>query len=72
MKTKLYSTVGCCEAAVFLGKCVAGFCSREYDGYEDSLFLSTHAVACGYEVAWEFGEVVLTSKQTLSGFRKIT
>ena len=71
-KTKLYSTVGGCEATVFLRKCVAGFCSREYDGYEDSLFLSTHAVACGYEVGWEFVEAVLTSKQTFSGFRRIT
>ena len=57
---------------MFFRKCVAGFCSREYDGYEDSLFLRTHAVACGYAVGWEFVEVVLTSKQTFSGFRKIT
>ena len=71
-KTKLYSTVGGCEATVFLRKCVAGFCRRKYDGYEDSLFLSTHAVTCGYEVGREFVEAVLTSKQTFSGFCKIT
>ena len=29
-------------------------------------------MACGYEADWEFVEAVLTSKQTFSGFRKIT
>lgn len=38
-KTKLYNTIGGCEATVFLRKWVDGFCSREHDGYEDSLFL---------------------------------
>lgn len=71
-KTKLYNTIGGCEATVFLRKWVDGFCSREHDGYEDSLFLRTYAVPCGYEVGWEFVEAMLTIKQTFSGFCKIT
>lgn len=70
-KAKLYTTVGGCAATIFLYKCIAGFCSREYDGYEDSLLLSTQAVTCEYEVGWEFVKAALTSKQIFPDFHKI-
>ena len=70
-KTTVYSTVGACQVAVYARKCIAGNCTRQYDGCEDSLFRSTSSVACGYEVGWEFVESVLCSKQTFSGFRKV-
>ena len=53
-------------------RCTAHFGIGEYDGYEDSLSLSNHTMTCGYQVCWEFVEAVFTSKQTFSGFCKIT
>ena len=70
-KAKLYTTVGGCAGTVFLYKCIAGFCSRKYDGYEDSLLLSTQAVTCESEVGWEFVKDALTRKQIFSDFHKI-
>jgi len=67
----VYSITGACEAKLFGRKCVADTCIRNYDGSEDSLFLLTKSIACGYEVGWEFVEAVLTSKQTFSGFCKV-
>lgn len=57
-KAKLYTTVSGCAATVFLYKYIAGFCSREYDGYEDLLL-------------WEFVKAALTSKQIFPDFHKI-
>ena len=69
--TIIYSSVGAAEAKVFKLKCIAGSCIKAYDGAEDSIFRSSHMVACGSEVGWEFVELVLSSKQTFSGFVKI-
>ena len=50
---------------------MSGKCTKEYDGAEDFIFCSTNSVSCSYEVGWNFVDLVMTSKQTFTGFVKV-
>ena len=63
--------VGAHEATFFKRRCMSGKCTKEYDGAEDFIFCSTNSVSCSYEVGWNFVDLVMTSKQTFTGFVKV-
>ena len=43
----------------------------KFDGYEDSLLISSNLTACGHELGWKYGEQVMTSRETFTGFFKV-
>jgi len=69
-ETTLYTSAGAVDAKIFKRRCIKGSCIRKYDGFEDCIYRSSPSVACSWEMGWEFVDLVMTSRQTFSGFVK--